>query len=968
MRERGMRQSPITELRQREAWLCLLALAALVLIVSPGCGLFGGSGAANPAAKSTANKDAGGDQSSDDENISGDDDAADEAGLLKEPEEESDAAKEDPEKKLPPFEIGRMSVLPQPPVTIEEQKQEENQVIISPAKAGHWSSGTREMVAHDADYAGRLTSYVSAGGSRPKFLPNSRYALRSSRPAALPKGRSRLLTIDFLLPHSDERQYAATVSSELASAAAGMQDGFALLREHEQFFVVLASDAEGHSFWRTCDSARPWHGDVGAFAGEQDIFEDPDSLEAQAGVKLRELEGKRDTHYRVEIAQVVAEHSPPLPSTPLAWTTIAYVVWDDVDPELLTQEQRQAMVDWLHWGGQIVLGGPNSLESLRGSFLDPYLPAAAGKATELTAGLLAPLNEQFSDQFTFLEGVRRGQAMPPLSRVQPAEPVSASVLEPAKDARVVLRDAEGGPLVVERPCGRGRIVVTAFRLTEPAINRDWRHFDNFANACLLRRPPRLYVDTGLAPRVDWAYAPGRRFDGAVLSQLRYFSRDAETWDRFGEQASRFLRYDSAIRGELRVFPEKGNIAWEDFVRSYRNPSELPDDRIRDPRQWAPGAGGGAWTGSGFASYSGEEPRRGYGVWDDNSAVPAAARDTLLESTGIEIPSAQFVLWVLAGYLFFLVPVNYLFFRVLNRLEWAWISVPLMAIGAAAIVIKLAQLEIGFVRSAEEIAVCELQAGYSRAHVSRFMTLYTSLGTNFSVGFDDSGACAAPFAPDASYVPDLGATPIVADFTRDGRKTELAGVRILSNDADMVRAEHMLDLEGAVELESFSNSNLAVLNGTQLKMTDCGAFRVVDWGTSDDPPTIEACWFGDLAPGARASGRLMRKELQRRGEPLFPEWRRSISAEDELDLSRLIDLAVDDHTLPLGAVRMVGRIPERLPGVTISPDPAQKSGETLVVVNLHFPRPEPPTSDLNHLGAAMESYQQRLNSPFQTFPE
>lgn len=851
-------------------------------------------------------------------------------------EDQADATSQ---KDLPPFEVGRLSVAPQPPVRKADETEEDEEIVISPAKAGHWCMATRELIAHDADYAGRLTTFVSAGGMRPKFLPNSRYAMRSARPAALPKGRARLASIDFLLPYYDDRQPSATVSGDLSGAIAGMQDGFALLREHEQFLVVLAAEPTTHGFWTMCDSARPWHGDFQAYAGEETLFADPNSLESRADSKLRESESKRDTYYRVEIPAVTSSNPPPLPSSPLAWTTIAYIVWDDLDPELLSREQRQAMVDWLLWGGQIVIAGPNSLESLRGSFLEPYLPASAGKATELTSEMLQPLNEKFSNAFTSLEGESRGGPLPPLSRVDPSQPVSGAVLKPGEEADVLLRDSQGEPLVVERRCGRGRTVVTAFRITEPAINRDWRHFDNFANACLLRRPPRAYLDTGLAPRVDWANQPGRRFDGALLSRVRYFTRDAETWQNYAAAAGEFNRFGAAVTRQLQI-EAAGTIP-------YGNPFGF----------------GGGYGGPSLNDMSQSEPRRGYGVWNDNSVVPAAARETLLESTGIEIPSADFVLWVLAGYLFFLVPVNYLFFRILNRLEWAWISVPIMAIGAAAIVIKLAQLEIGFVRSAEEIAVCEMQGGYSRAHISRFDTLYTSLGTNFSVAFDDGGACAAPFAPDAAFTPQVGASPIVAEFYRDGRKTELAGVRILSNDADMVRAEHMLDMGGAVSLQSLVGGAVSVVNETEYELRQCGLFRATDWGRADDDaPTIEACWLGDLAAGEVGTGRLVESDISQRGDPLFPEWRRRPASDEQLDLSSLIELAVYDHALPPGAIRLIGRISERLPGMTISPDPSQKSGETLVVVNLYFPAESDPVSDVNHLGVAIESFQQRLSAP------
>ena len=69
------------------------------------------------------------------------------------------------------------------------------------------------------------------------------------------------------------------------------------------------------------------------------------------------------------------------------WTSIAYVLWDDADATLLDADQRQAMLDWLHWGGQLILSGPETLDGLRGSFLAPYLPAtSAGERNLQTRG------------------------------------------------------------------------------------------------------------------------------------------------------------------------------------------------------------------------------------------------------------------------------------------------------------------------------------------------------------------------------------------------------------------------------------------------------------------------------------------------------------------------------------------------------------------------------------------------------
>src|SRR5690606_10207537 len=71
------------------------------------------------------------------------------------------------------------------------------------------------------------------------------------------------------------------------------------------------------------------------------------------------------------------EHQPQLSTHPLTWTTISYVIWDGLSPDLLNVGQQQAMLDWIHWGGQLVIvgGAGPSLAPLQDSFLGPVLPA-----------------------------------------------------------------------------------------------------------------------------------------------------------------------------------------------------------------------------------------------------------------------------------------------------------------------------------------------------------------------------------------------------------------------------------------------------------------------------------------------------------------------------------------------------------------------------------------------------------------
>src|SRR5678815_4425088 len=114
-------------------------------------------------------------------------------------------------------------------------------------------------------------------------------------------------------------------------------------------------------------------------------------------VVVSESEISRDgslRYYHVVLPKI--ERRVPLPSTSFAWTTIAYILWDDLDPAILSNDQQNAMLDWIHWGGQLIISGPNSLDKLKGSFLAPYLPAESGQALKLDQASFEELNKNWS--------------------------------------------------------------------------------------------------------------------------------------------------------------------------------------------------------------------------------------------------------------------------------------------------------------------------------------------------------------------------------------------------------------------------------------------------------------------------------------------------------------------------------------------------------------------------------------------
>ena len=179
-------------------------------------------------------------------------------------------------------------------------------------------------------------------------------------------------------------------------------------------------------------------------------------------------------YYRVLLPSTAAPLA--LPAQPLCWTNLAYLVWDDILPKSLTPEQQQALVAWLHWGGGLIVSGPDSLDKLRGSFLEPYLPATGGAAGPIDEAAL----QAWGDGWTLpTDESRRPGSNRPWSGVA-LEKHPAGEFLPGT-----------GNLVAERRIGRGRVVVTAFRLSEPDLIT-WRSYDGFFHTGLLRRPPRNF--------------------------------------------------------------------------------------------------------------------------------------------------------------------------------------------------------------------------------------------------------------------------------------------------------------------------------------------------------------------------------------------------------------------------------------------------------------------------------------------
>jgi hypothetical protein len=765
-------------------------------------------------------------------------------------------------------------------------------------KPGHWTVVQQLVAAPSADLDGEVTLRIVDRRGQSAPVPQTRYAINASRPAVLSTGSAKELDLPLLAlsaagsdPGGAQQRLNATVRTRGGAALVQKESGVAAMADHQSTIVVLARDPTPYGFLPSLHAVDPGL---------------PDTLDAG---RLGAIDAQAS--YRVVgVPAGTGVAGVGVPDTPFAWTSIACVVWDEADPDALRPAQRDAIVDWLNWGGTLVVSGPGSLDTLRGSFLAPLLPATSRGVKKWEAVDLAamrrewtasrkPANDRFAKGLASISGVE---------------------LAPTSDAT----SAPGlAGIVVERRIGRGRLVVTALRLSEPSLV-NWRAgFENFFNGALLRRPGRRFDAPGsidLLPAGDQGDAVGRsvaswrdprrpRFDPSANTALRYFSRDALA------------------------------------SPSRRTATEVSEEQ-------------------GFARAEPPVERGGCAAWNDDSPVATAARGVLRDSAGVTTPGASFVLICLAAYVLAVGPLNWLVFYAAGRTEWAWIAAPIIAVATGLAVTRQAQLDIGFVRSQVEVAILETQPHTPRGVLSRFTALYSSLGTDHDFEFASGSAVAAPFAARAaSDAPAAAATrPLSIQLERQER-VRLKGLFIPSASTELVRSDETVDVAalapegssdtGRVVLGRSIDGALRVENHTRWRLTSVTVVERPAEATDD--PRLTGCWVGDLGPGAVAAVAFLPIEvspLPTGGVSAFRRERREAaeSIHDNkppgLDLAPLEAIALDPSDFEPGERRVVARLDESLAGLDVKPRPSQRRGATLLVCHLSYPNAPAPQKDAN----------------------
>jgi hypothetical protein len=109
----------------------------------------------------------------------------------------------------------------------------------------------------------------------------------------------------------------------------------------------------------------------------------------------------------------------------------------------------------------------------------------------------------------------------------------------------------------------------------------------------------------------------------------------------------------------------------------------------------------------------------------------------------KLPSPLFIIAFLGLYIILVVPVNYLAFRALKRLEYAWLALPVTAIAFGFLAYNIGYFSQSQILEADEITLLEGMAGSSLATAKSFFAIYSPAQINEPIRFPDRPVFARP---------------------------------------------------------------------------------------------------------------------------------------------------------------------------------------------------------------------------------
>ena len=443
-------------------------------------------------------------------------------------------------------------------------------------------------------------------------------------------------------------------------------------------------------------------------------------------------------------------------------------------------------------------------------------------------------------------------------------------------------------LVAERLVGQGRVVMTTFPMSDAAF-LNWPSYSSMIHNGVLRKPHR-HPTLGADATTQFADGYiGTELNPFHTTRLRMWARDFD---------SSMMRSESDVKSSLATDVE----------------AKFPAGKTTS-----------------------------LGAWNPASRVIENALLCLRESSGITVPQISTIVRLLAWYLVVLVPANWLVFRLIGKVELAWVAAPIIALVGAAIVARSVQLDVGFSRSQTSYGFLECHNDYPRGLLSSYNSLYTSLSTNYQAVFKTGDGLVVPM-PRGSNRKGSDDNAYVESWLADERGTGLQRFPVLSNSTGVLQSEEMVDFGGPVAwnldetrggFEGISKLGFSVRDIGILGITKDGILMTGWAGTPVDGEKVQ----GRLEPLAEGAIR-WRSEWDQNPLTAMPKTLRmddGLMWSDPLDqdvyLGPLLQEFAQRYPLQRGEWIALGWTDHDLSELEISPTTVQKKSKTLVLMHI-----------------------------------
>ncbi len=123
----------------------------------------------------------------------------------------------------------------------------------------------------------------------------------------------------------------------------------------------------------------------------------------------------------------------------------------------------------------------------------------------------------------------------------------------------------------------------------------------------------------------------------------------------------------------------------------------------------------------------------YGTVQNGPQLPTAVlRNALAAAPQLRTPPVSYIVWFLALYVFFLVPVNYAVLRYFDKREWAWITIPIIVLGFSGLSYAAALKIKGNAILTRQINIVQGSAGSGLARADAMLWLFSPRRTTYDI--------------------------------------------------------------------------------------------------------------------------------------------------------------------------------------------------------------------------------------------